>query len=61
MPVEFSTSLYSQILTAGRFAELYIYEGDDHNLSLNFDTAVQRSVDFFDEYVKYANLGTDNG
>ena len=61
VPVEFSTSLYSQILTAGRFAELYIYEGDDHNLSLNFDTAVQRSVDFFDEYVKYANLGTDNG
>jgi len=61
VPVEFSTSLYSQILTAGRVAELYLYEGDNHNLSINFDTALQRSVDFFDEYVKNANLGTDDG
>lgn len=61
VPVEFSTSLYSQILTAGRVAELYLYEGDNHNLSINFDTALQRSVDFFNEYVKNANLGNDDG
>jgi hypothetical protein len=29
-----------------------VYEGDNHNISANFGTAAQRSVAFFDQYVK---------
>ena len=35
--------------------ELYIYEGDNHNISVNFATAMARSIQFFDTHVK----GTD--
>lgn len=52
VPVAFSERLYNDILAAGGIAELYIYPGDDHNLSVNFNTAMQRSVAFFDRYVK---------
>jgi uncharacterized protein len=37
---------------AGKTHELYLYEGDDHNLSANFNIAMQRSVAFFDKYLK---------
>lgn len=49
VPVEFSESLYRQVTAAGRPVELYLYEGDNHNLSAYFSTAIQRSIDFFDE------------
>jgi dipeptidyl aminopeptidase/acylaminoacyl peptidase len=52
VPVEFSERLYTRLQEAGQPAELYIYEGDDHNISANFGTAAQRSVAFFDQYVK---------
>jgi dipeptidyl aminopeptidase/acylaminoacyl peptidase len=32
--------------------EFYTYEGDDHNISNNFREAMQRTVAFFDRYVK---------
>ncbi len=32
--------------------EFYTYEGDNHNLSNNLNLALQRSVDFFDKYLK---------
>jgi len=32
--------------------ELYTYQGDNHNISANFDIAMQRTVAFFDRYVK---------
>ncbi|MFH0864292.1 MAG: prolyl oligopeptidase family serine peptidase [Candidatus Gottesmanbacteria bacterium] len=31
----------------GREVQYYIYKGDDHNLSNNWDTAVNRSLEFF--------------
>ena len=31
---------------------LYTYPGDDHNISANFGLAMQRTVAFFDQYVK---------
>ena len=37
---------------AGKIIELYIYTGDDHNISSNFGIAAQRSVEFFDKYLK---------
>jgi dipeptidyl aminopeptidase/acylaminoacyl peptidase len=32
--------------------ELHTYPGDNHNISANFGVAMQRTVAFFDEYVK---------
>ena len=32
--------------------ELYTYPGDNHNISANFGIAMQRTVAFFDQYVK---------
>jgi fermentation-respiration switch protein FrsA (DUF1100 family) len=52
VPVEFSEILYDQVQAADRPVELYLYEGDNHNIFANFWTAMQRSVDFFDEHVK---------
>jgi dipeptidyl aminopeptidase/acylaminoacyl peptidase len=52
VPVEWSENLYTRLQEAGRTAELYVYEGDNHNISANFGTAAQRSIDFFDQYVK---------
>ena len=54
VPILFSELLYNEILTAGELAEFYTYPGDDHNLSANLGTALQRSVAFFDQYVKNA-------
>lgn len=52
VPVEWSESLYARLQEAGQTAELYVYQGDNHNISANFGTATQRSVAFFDVYVK---------
>jgi dipeptidyl aminopeptidase/acylaminoacyl peptidase len=52
VPAVFSEILYDQIQAAGVPGELYLYEGDNHNIFANFWTAMQRSIDFFDAYVK---------
>jgi fermentation-respiration switch protein FrsA (DUF1100 family) len=52
VPVEFSQKLYDQVLAVGKSAELYLYEGDNHNISANFGTAMRRSVEYFDIYLK---------
>jgi dipeptidyl aminopeptidase/acylaminoacyl peptidase len=52
VPVEHSETLYAQIQQAGKPVELYTYEGDNHNISNNFGTAMQRSIQFFDRHVK---------
>jgi dipeptidyl aminopeptidase/acylaminoacyl peptidase len=54
VPVEFSETLYGQLEEAKKPAELYTYKGDNHNLSVNFATAMSRSIEFFDKYVKNA-------
>jgi dipeptidyl aminopeptidase/acylaminoacyl peptidase len=55
VPLEFSESLFYQMLDAGQYVELYKYEGDNHNISNNFGTAMQRSIEFFDRFVKNLN------
>ena len=55
VPVEFSETLQTQMETVDRPVELYTYEGDNHNISVNFSTAMQRSIQFFDEHVKGAD------
>lgn len=57
VPVEFSETLAEQLTTAGREVELYIYEGEDHNLSQNLFLALERSVEFFDQHVKGVAAG----
>jgi len=52
VPYELSEILYEEILAEDLPVELYLYEGDDHNLTNYFWTAMQRSVEFFDRYVK---------
>ncbi len=52
VPIEFSATLYEQIQNAGGTTEYYVYEGDDHNISNSFGLAMQRSIAFFDTYVK---------
>lgn len=52
VPYEFSEDLAKQAADAGKNAELYLYPGDDHNISANFSIAAQRSVEFFDRYLK---------
>ncbi|MBN1810393.1 MAG: alpha/beta fold hydrolase [Anaerolineae bacterium] len=52
VPVEFSENLYAQLIEIDERTELYIYEGDNHNISNSFGTAMQHSIDLFDQYVK---------
>lgn len=52
VPVEFSQTLFAQIQQAGKPVEFYAYTGDNHNISASFSTAMQRSIQFFDTYVK---------
>ena len=55
VPVEFSETLYEQMQTGGYPVELYVYEGDNHNISTDFGTAMTRSIQFFDTHVKGPN------
>ncbi len=52
VPIEFSQSLYYQIQAAGGEVELYTYDGDDHNLGYYFTTAMNRTIEFYDRYLK---------
>ena len=52
VPVVFSETLEKQMKAAGKTVELFSYPGDDHNISNNFNTAMQQSIEFFDTYVK---------
>ena len=52
VPHEFSETLSDQMKKAGKEVELYIYPGDEHDIPNNFGVAIQRSVEFFDKYLK---------
>lgn len=52
VPVAFSETLFYQMLEAEQYVELYKYDGDNHNISNYFSTAMQRTIEFFDRYVK---------
>jgi dipeptidyl aminopeptidase/acylaminoacyl peptidase len=56
VPFILSQKLDTALKKAGRTVVFYSYEGDDHNLSGNLNTALQRSVDFFDKYLKRVSL-----
>jgi dipeptidyl aminopeptidase/acylaminoacyl peptidase len=52
VPWEFSQMLHDEMVQASEPVELYIYEGDNHNISNNFSVAMQRTIEFFDRYLK---------
>jgi fermentation-respiration switch protein FrsA (DUF1100 family) len=58
VPVEFSEELYLRLTELNppteyaQASELYVYSGDDHNIANSFGQAMQRSVAFFDRYLK---------
>jgi uncharacterized protein len=52
VPVEASQKLYEEMKAAGKPVDLYTYPGDNHNISGNFTTAMQRTIALFDKYVK---------
>lgn len=52
VPYDFSEKLEQQLKSAQKPVELYLYENDDHDITANFNTALNRSIDFFDTHVK---------
>ncbi len=52
VPLEFSVTLYQQLQVAGIPSDLHIYEGDNHNISNSFNVAMQRTIQYFDMYLK---------
>jgi dipeptidyl aminopeptidase/acylaminoacyl peptidase len=52
VPIAFSQSLSEQILQAGKLVEYYEYPDDNHNLSNYFNLAMNRTIQFFDQYLK---------
>jgi len=52
VPVEWSQILNTQLQAVTGTVEYYEYVGDDHNLSINFSSAMARSIAFFDQYLK---------
>lgn len=52
VPYRFSEALYEAIVAAGGSAELYLYEGADHNLSGPFTAAMQRTIEFYNRTLK---------
>jgi len=52
VPLDFSIRLAEQVRAVGKIADLYEYEGDNHNISNNFNTAMEKTIVFFDSYLK---------
>jgi len=53
VPVAFSQGLYNKLQALGKTVEYYNYPGGDHNIaSPNFSLAMQRTIDFFNKYLK---------
>lgn len=51
VPFEFSQNLAAMLENVQSESELYLYQGDDHNLSVSFGTAASRSVTFFNTHL----------
>lgn len=52
VPLELSEILFQEIHEVGKTVELYTYPDDDHNISNYFSTAMSRTIEFFDRYLK---------
>jgi dipeptidyl aminopeptidase/acylaminoacyl peptidase len=52
VPLQFSQELYDEVRAAGKTVEFYTYPGSNHNISQGFALAMQRTIAFFDKYVR---------
>lgn len=53
VPPQLSKDFYGELKKAEKKAEIYSYEDGDHNISSpNYEIAMERSIKFFDKYVK---------
>jgi dipeptidyl aminopeptidase/acylaminoacyl peptidase len=52
VPPVFSETLYHELQAAGKTSEWYTYPGAEHNITEGFGLAMQRSIKWFDQYVK---------
>jgi dipeptidyl aminopeptidase/acylaminoacyl peptidase len=52
VPFEFSLRLAELARAENKTADLYLYEGDNHNISANFAVAMERTIAFFDQVLK---------
>ncbi len=52
VPYVFSQTLADQIKSVGGTVDFYSYPGDDHNLTNSFGTAMTRTIQFFNKYLK---------
>ena len=50
--VELSVNLDKLLKESDQESEIFLYEGDDHNISNNLSTALARSVEYFDKFLK---------
>lgn len=52
VPYVLSELLHRDMQAAGQVSDLWIYTGDNHNISQNFSLAMQQTIFFFEEHVK---------
>ncbi|MFN8450497.1 MAG: prolyl oligopeptidase family serine peptidase [Anaerolineae bacterium] len=52
VPYQLSVDFAEALRAAGGYAELYLYADDDHDIAANATTALVRSINFFEKYVK---------
>jgi len=52
VPPEFSQKLAQDIQAVGGTVELFTYKKDDHNLSMDFTLAMNRTIEFINRYLK---------
>jgi dipeptidyl aminopeptidase/acylaminoacyl peptidase len=52
VPVAASQLLYDEMQAAGQTVELYTYKDDNHNIAAFFTLAMNRTIQFFDTYLK---------
>lgn len=52
VPYQLSQLYYNALKKAGIESEIFFYEGNDHNISQSFNLAIERSLEFFDKYLK---------
>jgi len=52
VPPGFSTGLYNRMTAAGKVVEYYEYPGANHDINQSFTLAMQRTITFFNRYLK---------
>jgi dipeptidyl aminopeptidase/acylaminoacyl peptidase len=52
VPPDFSTGLYTRMKVVGKVVQYYEYPGSNHDINQSFTLAIQRTISFFNSYLK---------